>query len=81
MKKRWGIICKCLTTRCVHLDLLSTMDTDSFLLALRCFVAKAGKPFQIPCDRGTNFQGSDRQLQEAFAILEPALLVLGLIHH
>ncbi len=34
-EKRWGIIFKCLTTRCVHLDLLCSMDADSFLLALR----------------------------------------------
>lgn len=34
-EKRWGIIFKCLTTRCVHLDLLNGMDTDSFLMAMR----------------------------------------------
>lgn len=27
---------KCLTTRAVHLDLLSTIDTDSFLMAFHC---------------------------------------------
>ncbi len=34
-EKRWGIVFKCLTTRCVHLDLLCNMDTDYFLLALK----------------------------------------------
>ncbi|KAK7944426.1 hypothetical protein WMY93_000154 [Mugilogobius chulae] len=72
-EKRWGIIFKCLTTRCVHLDLLCSMDTDSFLLALRRFVARRGKPYEILCDRATNFRGGDRELQRAFAELEPTL--------
>ena len=49
------------------------MDTDSFLLALRRFVARRGKPFEIFCDRGTNFQGGDRELQETFVALGPTL--------
>ncbi|KAM4566949.1 uncharacterized protein PAE49_010403 [Odontesthes bonariensis] len=72
-EKRWGIIFKCLTTRCFHLDLLSHMDSDSFLLDLRRFVATRGKPFEILCDQGTNFRGGDRELKEAFAQLEPSL--------
>lgn len=72
-EKRWGIIFKCLTTRCVHLDLLASMDTDSFLMALRRFISRRGKPFEIISDQGTNFRGGNRELQEAFAALEPSL--------
>lgn len=72
-EKRWGIIFKCLTTRCVHLDLLCSMNTGSFLLALRRFVARRGKPFEILCDRGTNFRGGERELREDFAAMEPVL--------
>lgn len=36
-------------------------------------MARRGKPFEILCDRGTNFRRGDRELQEAFAALEPAL--------
>ncbi|KAI4901564.1 hypothetical protein NFI96_009438, partial [Prochilodus magdalenae] len=34
-EKRWGVVFKCLTTRAVHIELLSSMDADTFLLALR----------------------------------------------
>ncbi|XP_076857121.1 uncharacterized protein LOC143511024 [Brachyhypopomus gauderio] len=72
-EKRWGIILKCLTSRCVHLDLMPSMDTDSFLLALRRFIARRGKPYEILCDRGTNFRGGEKELQQAFEALEPSL--------
>lgn len=72
-EKRWGILFKCLTTRCVHLDLLSSMDTDSFLLILCCFIARSGKPYELLCDRGTHFRGGERELKEALEALEPSL--------
>ena len=72
-EKRWGIIFKCLTTRCVHLDLLSHMNMDSFLMALRCFIARRGKPFELLSDRGTNFIGGTRELEEAYHALTPDL--------
>lgn len=72
-EKRWGIVFKCLTSRCIHLDLIPSMDTDSFLLALRCFIARRGKPYEILCDRGTNFRGAEKELQQAFEALEPSL--------
>nr|XP_055047823.1 uncharacterized protein LOC129433267 [Misgurnus anguillicaudatus] len=72
-EKRWGIIFKCLTTRCIHVDLLHSMDTDSFLMALRRFIARRGKPFELLSDQGTNFRGGNRELQSTFSDLEPTL--------
>ncbi|XP_077407204.1 uncharacterized protein LOC144038518 isoform X2 [Vanacampus margaritifer] len=77
-EKRWGIIFKCLTTRGVHLDLLNTIDADSFLMALRRFIARRGTPAELYSDQGTNFRGGERGLREAFAALSPDLqLQLG----
>ncbi|KAF1394225.1 hypothetical protein PFLUV_G00024320 [Perca fluviatilis] len=72
-EKRWGILYKCLTTRAVYIDLLSSIDSDSFLMSLHRFVSRRGKPHEILCDRGTNFKGGDRELKEAFQDLQPAL--------
>ncbi|KAL1269115.1 hypothetical protein QQF64_031404 [Cirrhinus molitorella] len=65
-EKRWGIIYKCLTTRAVHLDLLHSMDLDSFLMSLRRFVARRGSPAELYSDQGTNFRGGEKELNEWF---------------
>lgn len=44
-EKRWGILFKCMTTSAVYIDLLSSIDADSYLMALWRFVAWRGKPF------------------------------------
>lgn len=72
-EKRWGIVFKCLTTRCVHLDLLESLDTDAFLMSLRRFIARRGTPFELLCDNGTNFVGGERELREAFNTMAPQL--------
>lgn len=72
-EKRWGIIFKCMTTRGVHIDLLTSIDTDSFLMALRRFIARRGKPHELLSDQGTNFKGGERELSEAFTALQPAV--------
>ncbi|TWW77718.1 hypothetical protein D4764_12G0011080 [Takifugu flavidus] len=72
-EKRWGIVFKCMTTRCVHLDLLESLDTDAFLMSLRRFVARRGKPFELLSDNGTNFVGGARELREAFETMAPHL--------
>nr|XP_055033759.1 uncharacterized protein LOC129422083 [Misgurnus anguillicaudatus] len=72
-EKRWGIIYKCLTTRCVHLDLLEHLDSDAFLLSLRRFIARRGKPMELLCDNGTNFVGGDRELRESFESMSATL--------
>ncbi|XP_073770437.1 uncharacterized protein [Danio rerio] len=65
-EKRWGIIYKCLTTRAVHLDLIHRMDSDSFLMSLRRFIARRGTPAELYSDQGTNFKAGEKELRESF---------------
>ena len=37
MVKKYGVIFSCLVTRAVHIEVSDTLDTDSFLMALRRF--------------------------------------------
>ena len=72
-EKRWGIIFKCLTTRCIHLELLDSMDADTFLMAFRRFVSRRGKPFELLSDCGTNFKAGEAELRNAFQAMAPDL--------
>ncbi|XP_033114100.1 uncharacterized protein LOC117114530 [Anneissia japonica] len=74
-EKRWDIIYKCMTTRSIHLDLLESMDVDSFLMSLRRFVARRGKPYEILSDCGTNFKGGDKELKQAFHAMSTELQI------
>lgn len=64
VEKKWGALFTCLTTRAVHLEVASTLSSDSFLLVLRCFVERRGMPNEIYCDNGTNFHGAEHELRK-----------------
>ena len=42
-----------------------SMETDSFILALRRFVARRGNVRTIGCDNGSNFVGAERELAKS----------------
>ena len=46
-------------------EVTCTMRTDSFLQALRRFMARRGKVTPIGSDNGKNFVGTDRELRKA----------------
>lgn len=62
-EKRWGVIFTCLTTRAVHIELISSLSTDAFIMSLTCFIGRRGLPNEIFCDNGTNFRGADNELK------------------
>ena len=53
--KRYGVLFTCIASRAVHLEVCHTMETDSFLSALRRFVCRRGPIRQLRADQGTNF--------------------------
>ena len=65
LNKRYGIIFVCLTSRAIHLELVSDMGTDSFILSLRRFISRRGHVENIISDNGTNFIGGSNEIKEA----------------
>lgn len=61
--KRWAVMFSCMSTRAVHIELIESLDTSSFINALRRFTSIRGPVKQIRSDRGTNFIGACRELQ------------------
>ena len=67
--KRYVIIFTCLSSRAVHLEVVYTMETDSFIQSLR-FIARCGNICLIRCDNGTNFTGVQSEVQKAFSEMD-----------
>ena len=63
--KRYGVLFTCLAIRAVHIEVLHSMDTESFINALRRFIARRGRPEEIRSDNGGNFVKGERELREA----------------
>ena len=62
--RRYGCIFICMTTRAIHLEVLPDLTTDSFINALRRFIAKRGPMTHLYTDNGSNFVGAERILRE-----------------
>lgn len=61
--KRWAVLFTCLSIRAVHIELIESMDTSSFINALRRFFAVRGPAKLIRSDCGTNFKGACKELR------------------
>ncbi|GFW69019.1 integrase catalytic domain-containing protein [Trichonephila clavipes] len=63
-RKVWITLFTCAVYRAIHLELVNSLTSDAFLLALRCFIARRGRPRTIYCDNGTNFRGAFNDLSK-----------------
>ena len=61
--KRWAVIFTCMSTRAIHIEVIESMDTSSFINALRRFFAIRGAAKLLRSDCGTNFVSACRELQ------------------
>ena len=67
MVKQYGVLFTCLVTRAIHIEVAHSLDTESFINALRRFIARRGKPDEIRSDNGGNFVKGEKELSNAIA--------------
>ena len=60
--KVYGCLFTCMSTRACHLELVDDLSTDHFIMALKRFIARCGRPQSIHSDNGRNFVGVNNDL-------------------
>ncbi len=63
--KRYGVLFTCLASRGIHIETATSLETDSFISALRRFIGRRGPVREMRSDCGTNFIGAERELTTA----------------
>ncbi|GBO19331.1 hypothetical protein AVEN_82089-1 [Araneus ventricosus] len=61
--KSWIVLFTCAVFRAVHLDLVISLSTENFILDLRRFISRRGRPSTIYSDNGTNLVGTSNELK------------------
>ena len=64
--KRYCALFTCLSCRAVHIETTNSMETDSFIQALRRFISRRGNVRMIRSDNGSNFVGAENEFKKCF---------------
>ena len=60
--KVYGCLFVCMATKTFHLELVDDLTTDHFIMALKTFNERRGKPQRMYSDNETNFVGANNEL-------------------
>lgn len=61
--KRWAVLFTCMSTRAMHIELVESMSTSSFINALRRCFSVRGPAKRLRSDRGIHFIGACKELK------------------
>ena len=61
--KVYGCIFVCFNSRAIHIEDVSSLETDTFIQALLRFISIPGCPKEIWSDNGTNFTCAEKELR------------------
>lgn len=73
-EKRWGVLFTCLVSRAVHIEVASSLTTDSAMMALQRMGSRRGYPSHIFSDNGTNLRGANEELKRALREIDQTRL-------
>ena len=68
--KRYALLCTCLCSRAVHLEVLDDMSTDCFINSFRSFLAIRGPVKEVYSDQGTNFVGARNEFLKCISAVD-----------
>lgn len=54
----------CFRYKCMHLEAVSELSKDAFILTLSRFISRRGKPNVIYCDNGRNYVAAAREIKD-----------------
>ncbi|XP_053617733.1 uncharacterized protein LOC128679477 [Plodia interpunctella] len=60
----------CASTKAIHIELVSSLETANFLSTLRRFISRRGKPKEMLSDNGTTFHGANNEISELYNFLK-----------
>ena len=61
---RFVLLFTCFSSRAIHLESITNLSTDCFILALRRFLARRGPMASLKSDNGTNFVGAANEFRK-----------------
>ncbi|XP_059086914.1 uncharacterized protein LOC131883456 [Tigriopus californicus] len=64
-EKRYGVLFTCFSSRAIHLEVAQSLDTSSYIGALRRMISRRDPIRLLSSDNGLNFVGADREMKEA----------------
>ena len=67
--KRWLLLLTCARYRCIHLEMVYSLSTESFIMAFTRFLSRRPRPKLIISDNGTNFCGANNHLLKIYETL------------
>ena len=73
--KRYGCIYSCMNTRGCHLELLDSLDTDSFICGMRRFMSRRGCPRKVWSDNGSNLVSARKEIKQALLKLDKSKIL------
>ena len=68
--KVYGCLFVCMSTRVCHLVSVDDLSTDHFIMALKKFIARRGRPQRMFSDNGTNILGANNELRKCLKQLD-----------
>lgn len=60
----------CFSTKAIHIELVSSLEAQAFIVALRRFTARRGKPRTLVSDNSTTFKGANKELIELYNFIK-----------